>query len=288
MKTDLFQSCGHCWVFQICWHIECSIFTASSFSIWNSSTEVPSPRLALFIVIFSKAHSTSHSRMSGSSPVITTSCYLGHVYLFYIILLCILSTSSYHISLLFGHKISRLSCAHLCMKCSLGISHFLEEVSSLSHSVVFLYFFALITGEGFLISPCYSLEHCIQMGISLLFSFAFSFSSFLSYLFGSKITADGDCSYQIKRRLLLGRKAMTKLDSILKSRNIALPTKAHLVKAMVFQVAMYGCESWTIKKAEHQRIDAFELWCWRRLFRIPLIARRSNQPILKEINPEYS
>ena len=105
---------------------------------------------------------------------------------------------------------------------------------------------------------------------------------------GSKITADGDSSHEIKRFLLLGRKAMTNLDSILKSRDITLPTKVCLVKAMVFPVVMYGCESWTPKKAEHQRIDAFELWCWRRLLRVPWAARRSNQSILKEISPEYS
>ena len=105
---------------------------------------------------------------------------------------------------------------------------------------------------------------------------------------GSKITADGDCSHEIKRRLLLGRKAMTNLDSILKSRDITLPTKVCIVKAMVFPVVMYGCEIWTIKKAECQRIDAFELWCWRRLLRVPWTARRSNQSILKEISPEYS
>ena len=102
------------------------------------------------------------------------------------------------------------------------------------------------------------------------------------------ITADGDCSHEIKRRLLLGRKVMTKLDGILKSRDITLPTKVHLVKAMVFPVVMYRCESWTIKKAEHQRIDAFELWCWRRLFRVPWTARRPNQSILKEISPGVS
>ena len=100
--------------------------------------------------------------------------------------------------------------------------------------------------------------------------------------------ADGDCSHEIKRHLVLERKAVTNLDSILKSRNIALPTEVHLVKAMVFPVVMYGCESWTIKKAECGRIDAFELWCWRRLMRVPWTARRSNQSILKEINPEYS
>ena len=99
---------------------------------------------------------------------------------------------------------------------------------------------------------------------------------------GSKITADGDCSHEIKKRLLLGRKVMTNLDSILKSRDITLPTKVRLVQAMVFPVVMYGCESWTVKRAEHQRIDAFELWCWRRLLRVPWTARRSNQSILKE------
>ena len=104
---------------------------------------------------------------------------------------------------------------------------------------------------------------------------------------GSKITADGDCSHEIKRRLQLGRKAMTNLDSILKSRHITLPAKVHLVKAMVFPVVMYGCENWTIKKAEHQRIDAFELLCWRRLLRVPWTARRSNQFTLKEISSEY-
>ena len=104
---------------------------------------------------------------------------------------------------------------------------------------------------------------------------------------GSKITADGDCSHEIKRRLLLGRKVMTNLDSILKSRDITLPTKVRLIKAMFFPVVMYGCESWTIKKAERRRIDAFELWCWRRLLRVPWTARRSNQSILKEINPGF-
>ena len=104
---------------------------------------------------------------------------------------------------------------------------------------------------------------------------------------GSKITADGDYSHETKRRLLLGRKAMTNLDSILKSWDTTLPTMVHLVKAMVFPVVMYGCASWTIKKTEHWRIDAFELWCWRRLLRVPLTARRSTQSILKDISPEY-
>ena len=105
---------------------------------------------------------------------------------------------------------------------------------------------------------------------------------------GSKITADGDCSHEIKRCLLFGRKAMTNLGRVLKSRDITLPTKAHIVKAIVFPVVMYGCESWTMKKAEHRRTDPFELWCWRRLLRVPWTGRRSNQSVLKEINPEYS
>ena len=105
---------------------------------------------------------------------------------------------------------------------------------------------------------------------------------------GSKITADGDCSHEIQRRLLLGRKVMTNLDSIFKSRAITLPAKVHLVKAMVFPVVMYGCESWTVKKAERRRIDPFELWCWRRLLRVPWTARRSNQSILKDISPGIS
>ena len=108
------------------------------------------------------------------------------------------------------------------------------------------------------------------------------------HIFGSKITADGDCSHEIKRRLLPGRKVMTNLDSILKNRDITLATKVRLDKAMVFPVVMYGCEGWTVKKAERQRIDAFELWCWRRLLRVPWTARRSNQSILKEISPGCS
>ena len=105
---------------------------------------------------------------------------------------------------------------------------------------------------------------------------------------GSKTTADGDCSHEIKRRLLLRRKALTNLDSILKSRDITLPTKVHIDKATIFPVVMYGCESWTVKKAEHWRVDAFELWCYRTLLRVPCTSRRSNQWILKEFNPEYS
>ena len=105
---------------------------------------------------------------------------------------------------------------------------------------------------------------------------------------GSKITVDSDCSHEFKRCLLLGRKSMANLDSVPKSRDIILPTKVHIVKVMAFPALMYGCESWTIKKTEHQRIDAFELWCWRRLLKVPWTARRSNQSILKEINPEYS
>ena len=109
-----------------------------------------------------------------------------------------------------------------------------------------------------------------------------------SLLPGSEMTENRDCNHEIKRCLLLGRKAMTNLDSILKSRDITLPTKVHLIQGMVFAVVMFRCESWTVKKAEHQRIDAFELWCWRRLLRVPWTVRRSNQSILKEISPEYS
>ena len=183
MKTDLFQSCGHCWVFQICWHIECSTFTASSFRIWNSSTGIPSPPLDLFIVMLPKAHLTSNSRMSGSRWVTTPSwlsgswrsfLYSSPVYSCYLFLIYSASVRSM--------PFLSFICAHLCMKCSLGISNFLEEISSFSHSIVFLCFFTLITEEGFLISPCYSLELCVQMGMSFLFFFAFSFSSFLSYL----------------------------------------------------------------------------------------------------------
>ena len=110
----------------------------------------------------------------------------------------------------------------------------------------------------------------------------------LTIFLGSKITADGDYSHKIKRHLLLGRKVLTNLDSILKSRDITLSTKVHLVKAVFFPVVMYGCESWTVKKVEHRRIDAFELWCWRRHLRVPWTARQSNHSILKEVNPEYS
>ena len=182
MKADIFQSCGHCTVFQICWHIECSPLTASSFEIWNSSTGLPSPSVALFIVMLPKAHLTSHSRMSGSRWVITPSWLSGSwrsflysfsVYSCHLFLISSASVCPYHFCPLF--------CAYLCMKCSLGISNFLEEISSLSHSTVFLYFFALITEEAFLISPCYSVALCIQMCISFLFSFDFCSSSFLSY-----------------------------------------------------------------------------------------------------------
>ena len=150
MKTDLFQSCGHCGVFQTCWHIECNAFTASSFRIWNSSTGIPSPLEALFVVMLSKVHWTSQSKMSGSRLVIISSWLSGSWRSF------LYSSSLYscHLFLISSavHTISVLYWPHLCMKCSLGISNFLEEISSLFHSVVFLYFFALIVEEGFLIS----------------------------------------------------------------------------------------------------------------------------------------
>ena len=138
-ESELFQSCGRCWVFQICWHIECSTFTASSFRIWNSSAGIPSLPLALFVVMLPKAHLTSHSRCLALGEWSHHRDYLGHEDLFCIVY-----------------------CAHLCLKCSLCISNFLEEISSLFHSIVFLYFFALITEEDFLISSYYSLELCIQ------------------------------------------------------------------------------------------------------------------------------
>ena len=142
MKTDLFQSCGHCWVFQICWHIECNTFTAWSFRIWNSSTGIPSPPLALFVVMIPKAHLTSHSRLSGSRWVITP---LWLSWLWWLFLYC---SSVYSCRLFLISSASVLYGAHLCMKCSLGISNFLEEISSLFHSIVFLHFYALIIEEG--------------------------------------------------------------------------------------------------------------------------------------------
>ena len=182
MKIDLFQSCGHCWVFQICWHIECSTFTASSFRIWNSSTGIPSPPLALFIVMLPKAHLTSHSRMSGSRWVITAS-WLSGSWRSFLYSSSVYSCHLFLISSASVRSIPFLSFIEPIFAWNvLLVSTFLEEISSLSHSVVFLYFFTLINEEWFLISPCYSLEFCIQMGISFLFSFAFSFSSFLSNL----------------------------------------------------------------------------------------------------------
>ena len=182
-KLTLFQSCGHCWVFQTCWHIECSTFTASSFRIWNSSIGIPSPPLALFVVMLSKAHLTSHSEISGSRLVITSSwlsgswrsfLYTSSAYSCYLFLISSTSVTSIpflsFIEPIFAWNIPLVSLI------------FFVEISSLSLSIISLYFFALITEEGFLISPCHSLELCIQMGMSFLFSFAFSFSSFHSYL----------------------------------------------------------------------------------------------------------
>ena len=182
MKSDLFQSCGHCWGFQICWHIECSTFTASSFRIWKSSTGIPSPPLALFIVTLSNAHLTSHSRMFGSRWVITPSwlswSWRSFFYSF--------SVYAYHLFLISSASVR--SIPFLCFIMPICewkvplLSNFLQEISSLSHSILLLYFFALIAEEGFLISSCYSLELCIQMLLSFLFSFAFHLSSFHSYL----------------------------------------------------------------------------------------------------------
>ena len=175
MNTHLSQSCGHCWIFQICWHIEYSTFTTSSFRIWKSSTGISSLPLALFVVMLSKAHSTSHSRCLALGEWSHHHDHLGHEDLCCTVLLCILATSSWYLLLLLGPY---HFWAHLCMKCSLGISNFLEEIYSLCHSIVFLLF---IAEEGFLTSPCYFLELCIQMGISFLFSFAFCFPSVIQW-----------------------------------------------------------------------------------------------------------
>ena len=173
MKTDLFQSCGHCWVFQICWHIEYSTVTASSFRVWNSSPGIPSPPLALFVVMFLRAHLISHSRLSGSRWVITTSWLYGSRRSFFslnIVLLCILVTSSWYLQLVRSIPFLSFIGSVFAWNVPLVYLIFLKR-SLVSHSIVFLYFFALITEEGFLISPCYSLELCIPMGISFLFSF---------------------------------------------------------------------------------------------------------------------
>ena len=181
MKTDLFQSCGHCWVFQICWHIECSTFIASSFRIWNSSTGILSPPLTLFLVMLPKAHLTSHSRMSGSRWVITPSWLSGSWSSF-----LYSSVYSCHLFLISSASVRSLPFLSFiepvfAWNVPLVSLKFVEEISSLSHSVVFLHFFALIVEEVFLISPCYSLELCIQMRIFFLFSFAFCFSSFFFF-----------------------------------------------------------------------------------------------------------
>ena len=182
MKTDLFQSYGHCWVFQICWRIECSTFTASYFRVWNSSTGILSPPLALFVVMLSKAHLTSHSRMSGSSEWSHHRDYLGHEDLF----LYSSSVYSCHLFLISSASVRSIPFASFIEPIFLWnvplVSLTFLMRSRLSNSIAFLYFFALIIEEGFLTSPCYSLELCIQMGISFLFSFAFPFSSFHSYL----------------------------------------------------------------------------------------------------------
>ena len=186
MKTDFFQSCGHCWVFPICWHIECSTFTASSFRIWNRSAGILSPPVVLFVVILPKAHLTSHSRMSGSRWVITPLWLSGS-------LRCLLYSSSVcscHVFLVSSASVRPiLFLSFIVPNCAGNVP--LVSLIFLKRSLIFppppknrifLYFFALITEEGFLISPCYSLELCIQMGISFLFSFVFHFSSFLNYL----------------------------------------------------------------------------------------------------------
>ena len=184
MKTDLFQSCGHCWVFNICWHIECSTFTASSFRIWKSSTGIPSPPLALFVLMLSKAHLTSHSRMSGSMWVITP-LWLSWWWRSFLYSFSVYSCHLFLISFASVRSIPFLSFIEPIFAWNVPLVSLIflkRSLVFLSHSVVSLYFFALIAEAGFLISPCYSLELCIQMLISFLFSFAFCFSSFHSYL----------------------------------------------------------------------------------------------------------
>ena len=181
VKTDIFQSCDHCWVFQICWHIDCGSFIAWYFRIWKSSTGIPSPPRALFTVILPKAHLTLHPRMSGSRWVITPSWWSGSWRYFLYSSVC--SCHLFLISSASVRSIPILSFIEPIFAWNVPlVSNFPEEITGLSHSILFPYFFALITEEGFLISPCYSLELCFQMGISLLFSFAFHFSFFLSYL----------------------------------------------------------------------------------------------------------
>ena len=183
MNTDISQFCGHYWIFQSCWHIECSTFTASSFRIWNNSTGIPSLLLALFIVMLPKAHLTSHSRMSDSRWLHHRDYLgyedLGHEEQY--------SSSAYSCHLLLISSASLSSIPFLSFivpifAWNIPLVSLLDKISSLPHSIVFLYFFALITEEGFLSSLCYSLELCIQMGVSFLFPLAFHFSSFLSYL----------------------------------------------------------------------------------------------------------
>ena len=187
MKTDLFQSCGHCWVFQICWHIECNTFTTSSFRIWNSLTEIPSPPLALFIVMLPKAHFTLPSRISGSRWLITPLWLFGSRRSF----LYSSSVDSYHLFLISSASVRSITflffnepifaCSVLLVSL-IFLKRSLVFPNVLFSSIFFFFFFALITEEGFLISPCYFLKLCIQMGTSFLFSFVFNLSSFLSYL----------------------------------------------------------------------------------------------------------
>ena len=199
MKTDLFQSCEHCWLFQICWHIEYSTWKVSSFGIWNSSTGVTSSPLALFVVMLPKAKLTSHSRMSGSWWVITPSWYLGCEDLFLQSFCVFLPSLLYIFCFWYVHTISVLYWAHLCMKCSLGISNFLEEISSLSHSIVFLYFFALITEEGFL-----SLLAILWNSAFKWVYLSFSPLLFTSLLFTATLKASSDSHFAFLHFFFLG------------------------------------------------------------------------------------
>ena len=259
MKTDLFQSCGHCWVFQIGWHIECSTFTASSYRIWNSSTGIPSPPLALFVVVLSKAHLTSHSRMSGSRSMITPS-----------------SLSGSWRSFLWENK-----CGFIC----LGIVNLVKICCE-------CFYFLLILSLQEMVIIFFCLSHVVLCPENLALSpvrifFLYHLEDACTAVYLANIWTTCGSIKPLVRSLLLGRKATTKLDSILKITYITLLKKFCIVKSMIFLVVLFGCENCSIKKTEHQSTDAFK-WCWRRLLRETWTARRSNQSILKEINPEYS
>jgi len=341
MKTDLFQSCGHCWVFQICWHIECSTFTAlsvflikkikkncigvwlisncqhpldhrkkqeNSRKIFTSASQTTLKPLTVWITtnwdILKEIRIPDHlsyllrNLYTGQEATVRTrhgmmdwfqigkGVHQG----------CILSPWSFNLYPEYIMWNTRLGEAQAGIKISrrnINNLRYTDDSTLMADSKEEL---KNLLRKGKEASEESGLKLNIQkmkiMASSPITSWQIdgetreTVTEFI--LGGFKIIADGDCKHEIRRCLVLGRKAMTNLDSILKSRDITLLTNVCLVKAMVFPVVMYGCESWTIKKAEHWRIDAFELWCWRRLLRVPWTTRRWNQSILKKINPEYS